>query len=146
MPFDLAEVVTNLRQALSAAPGGRFDALGSILRLGIYYFLRPLLAVGVRKHLQRMRLRGWENIRFLVAGRQRRSDHARHDGVALRRAGVTEIPFIWFCRLRNDDPRRRGSYRRRVLFSLTDLDESFGIRSAFQMIPRSPFERSVVDS
>ena len=66
LPFDLAEVVTNLREErYPLPPGGRFEALGvSSAARSIYYFLRPLLTVGIRKHLQRMRLRGWENIAF----------------------------------------------------------------------------------
>ena len=86
LPFDLAEVVTNLREErYPLPPGGRFEALGvNSAARSIYYFLRPLLAVGIRKHLQRTAIArlGKHCVSRVAGGRQRRSDHARHDGVA----------------------------------------------------------------
>jgi hypothetical protein len=154
LPFDLAEVVTNLREErYPLPPGGRFEALGvNSAARSIYYFLRPLLAVGIRKHLQRTRLRGWENIAFPTWPVDDSVDQIMRATMALvlRRAGVKEIPFIWFwpkgatgCAMMTHDV--EGPTGAQFCLSLTDLDESFGIRSAFQMIPRSPFERSLVD-
>jgi hypothetical protein len=154
LPFDLAEVVTNLRQErYQLSPSGWFEASGvNSAARSIYYFLRPLLTLGVRKHLQRLRLRGWEKIAFPAWPVDESVDRIMRATMALllRRAGVTEIPFIWFwpkgatgCAMMTHDV--EGPTGAEFCLSLTDLDESFGIRSAFQMIPRSPFERSLVD-
>ena len=83
LPFDLSEVVTNLRQeryrqrphTLSRADHGRASGSRSL-----YYFLRPLLPVGVRKHLQKIRLSGWERIALPALARRRHRRDA--DGAA----------------------------------------------------------------
>ena len=66
LPFDLAEVVTNLRQERychNSYPMLAHVTSGSLAE-EFYYSLRPFMPVGVRKHLQRIRLRGWERIPF----------------------------------------------------------------------------------
>ena len=154
LPFDLAEVVTNLREERYQLPSsGWFEApgVGSAAR-SIYYFLRPLLTVGIRKHLQRMRLRGWESIAFPAWPVDDSVDQIMRTTMALllRCGRVQEIPFIWFwpdgapaCAMMTHDV--EGPTGAGFCLSLKDLDESFGIHSAFQMIPRNPFEWSLVD-
>ena len=60
LPFDLSEVVTNLRQERYRQNGYNFlqktTSGGAAHRL--YYLLRPYLGVAVRKHLQKVRLSG----------------------------------------------------------------------------------------
>jgi hypothetical protein len=154
LPFDLAEVVTNLREERYQLPSsGWFEAPGvSSAARSIYYFLRPLLTVGVRKHLQRMRLRGWQSLAFPAWPVDDCVDQIMRTTMALllRCAHVKEIPFIWFwpdgaaaCAMMTHDV--EGPTGAECCLSLKELDESFGIYSAFQMIPRNPFERSLVD-
>ena len=154
LPFDLGEVVTNLREERYELPSsGWFEAPGvSSAARSIYYFLRPLLAVGIRKHLQRIRLRGWESIAFPAWPVDDSVDQIMRTTMALllRCARVEEIPFIWFwpdgaaaCAMMTHDVESRTGAE--FCLSLKDLDESFGIYSAFQMIPRNPFESSLVD-
>ena len=66
LPFDLSEVVTNLRQERYqperlSLPRRAHHRAGRTARL---LPLRPMLPVGVRKHLQKIRLSGWERIAF----------------------------------------------------------------------------------
>src|SRR5262245_16823380 len=66
LPFDLSEVVSNLRQEQYQQNGYNFlDRVTSgQAAQHLYYFVRPLLRVGVRKHLQKIRLSGWQRIAF----------------------------------------------------------------------------------
>ena len=99
LPFDFSEVIENLQQERYRRPSryaGRSTA-GAAAKF-FYYFLRPGLSVAVRKHLQRLRLRGWERIAFpqwpvdntvetLMDGAMR---------LLLEGSGASSIPFIWF--------------------------------------------------
>ena len=154
LPFDLGEVVTNLREErYHLSPNGWFEALvGGRATRHIYYSLRPLLSVAVRKHLQRLRLKGWERIAFPRWPVDDSVDRIMRVTMELllKRAGVTEIPFIWFwpegapgCAMMTHDV--EGPTGIDFCRHLASLDESFGIRSAFQMIPGNPFERPVVE-
>ena len=59
LPFDVDEVVDGLRlEQYASSVNGRADsALASM-----YYGIRPLLPISVRKYLQRLRLNGWDKI------------------------------------------------------------------------------------
>src|SRR5262245_40870266 len=59
-PKDFSDMVTNLRREryLRVAPAAERVAGSGALR-SIYYALRPVLGVSIRKHLQRVRLSGW---------------------------------------------------------------------------------------
>ena len=86
LPFDLAEVVDEPPPGALSERNG-YDLLQRITSglsaQRLYYFLRPLLPVGVRKHLQKVRLSGWDSIPFpaLAGGPTRRHADA---GVAWR--------------------------------------------------------------
>ncbi len=70
LPFDLAEVLDNLRY--ERYPEGRraVERLSaSSVTHAVYYFLRPALPVGVRKHLQRLALEGLEADRVSAVAR-----------------------------------------------------------------------------
>ena len=66
LPFDLSEVADNLRQERyyrHSHPSGEAVTAARAAR-SAYYLLRPIMPVAVRKHLQKLRLRGWEEIPF----------------------------------------------------------------------------------
>jgi hypothetical protein len=144
LPFDLAQVVHNLReeryQQASRSMLGRVTT--SAAARGVYYLFRPILSVAVRKHLQRIQLRGWDRIAFprwpvdcTVETLMRASM-----GLALESCGVQSMPFIWFwpdgapgaCIITHDVEGLAGQ-----VFSpqLMDLDDSFGFKSSFQVVP-----------
>lgn len=146
-PFDLAESVANLRyerypEALTAVAG---ISQVSVKRLA-YYGVRPLLTVGVRKHLQRLHWRGWEQIAFpqwpvdtSVEVLMRRTV-----GLALERGVVREFPFIWFwpegasgCVMMTHDVEGRAGAD--ACDRLMDVDAEFGIHSSFQVVPEAPW-------
>jgi len=144
LPFDLAAVVTNLREERY-----RQSANGFVERLTTaraiqeaYYFLRPLLPVTVRRHLQRIRLGRWRSIPFPRWPVDFSVDELmRHTiGALLKTAGERRLPFVWFwpdgassCAIMTHDV--EGPAGQAFCDELIDLDASFGIRAAFQVVP-----------
>ena len=61
LPFDLSDVVDNLQRE-AYVEEWRHGALSSLSKP--YYFIRPLLPVGMRRHLQKLYLRGWDKLSF----------------------------------------------------------------------------------
>ena len=144
LPFDLSEVATNLREERYRQNGYNFlqksTTRSAVQRL--YYQLRPLLGVGVRKHLQRVRLTGWDKIPFPRWPVDRSVDALMEStmALALKTAGRSSIPFIWFwpdgapaCAMMTHDV--EGQTGIDFCDQLMDIDDSFGIKSAFQLIP-----------
>ena len=66
LPFNPSDIVDNLRyeRYVPADPRNEGRLWASSLLQSAYYLARPFLALSVRKHLQRVRLRDWEDIRF----------------------------------------------------------------------------------
>ena len=66
LPFDLDELVENLRfeRYDGAIPVGASRSVTQVVGRKTYYAMRPFLPTSVRKHLQRMALRGWDRARF----------------------------------------------------------------------------------
>ena len=143
LPFDLSQVATNLRQERYRRNG--YDLLQKTTSAGVaqrlYYLLRPLMSVGVRKHLQKIRLRNWEKIPFPRWPVDRTVDTLMEGAmrVALT-AQRAPIPFVWFwpegapaCAMMTHDV--EGQTGIDFCDALMDIDDSFGIKSAFQLIP-----------
>jgi hypothetical protein len=146
LPFDLAEVVDNLRLERYAlpTPAGIERLAASRLAHAAYYHVRPLLPVGVRKHLQRLRFGRWDRLAFprwpvdtsvdtLMRGAAR---------LLLQREETGEFPFIWFwpegapgCAMVTHDV--EGPAGAAFAGRLMDLDARHGIPSAFQLVPEA---------
>jgi hypothetical protein len=146
LPFDPDQVIENL--LLERYSGPASAAMRSFTH-DLYYFVRSVLPVNVRKHLQRAYLKGWESIPFprwpvdATVG-----DICEHLlAVILRGRSLDAIPFIWFwpkgydaCAIVTHDVESKKG--RDFVPALMDMDSSFGIRSSFQIIPE---ERYSVD-
>jgi hypothetical protein len=146
LPFDLSEVVTNLQRERYCRPSPHRG-----LSRELYYLLRPLLSVSVRKHLQRIRLRGWDRIAFPNWPVDFSVETLLESAMALQlKAGtVQEIPFIWFwpggapaCGVMTHDVEDKAG--RDFCERLMDLDDLYGIKSAFHVVPEGRYE--VADS
>ena len=144
LPFDINEVVTNLRQERYHQPAGnylgRMTATRAIQHL--YYFMRPALPVEIRRHLQRVRLSGWQEIAFPQWPVDTSVDRLMRTtlGLMLRKTGISAIPFVWFwpdgapsCVVMTHDV--EGPVGGSLCETLMDLDDSFGMKSAFQIVP-----------
>lgn len=147
LPFDLAEVVANLRHERYPEALRAVDSVSapSLKRL-VYYSLRPLLPVAVRKHLQRLHWQGWRSIEYpswpvdvSVESVMRTSA-----GLVLEHGNVRELPFIWFwpdgapaCAMMTHDV--EGPVGAAFTAALMDVDDRFTIPSSFQVVPDAPW-------
>src|SRR5277367_2568884 len=144
--FDPSEIAENLRRERY----GDFDRRNSVGRSvvnQIYYTIRPLLTVGVRKHLQRINLRGWERRPFPHWPVDRTVDNVFEQLLlrVLKTTGARAIPFIWFwpdgapgaAVMTHDVETRAG---RDFCGTLMDVDESFDIPASFQVVPEVRYE------
>jgi hypothetical protein len=150
LPFDLDEVVENLRfeRYHGAMPVVRSSVTKAVSRR-TYYALRPFLPTSVRKHLQRIALRGWDRAPFPSWPVDQTVDRLfdRMMACALRAHPGERIPFIWFwpdghsaCATMTHDV--ETAVGRDFCTTLMDLDDAFGIKSSFQVIPEVRYEVS----
>lgn len=149
LPFDPEEIVENLRteryvKHLLAKRGRLVDH--PLVRKG-YYAVRDLMPVAVRKHLQKVYLGGWRNLQFPNWPVDFTVDtiHEQVLRLAMEASGAQRVPFIWFwpngapnCLIMTHDV--ETSVGRDFTSELMDIDESFGFRSAFQVIPEKRYE------
>jgi hypothetical protein len=146
LPFDAGEVVENLRRERYTAHFRQEGPMLNEFLRKVYYLLRPVLGVSVRSYLQKLHLRGWEDISFPAWPVDCTVDriHRKLLALAMRAQGMEKVPFIWFwpegftsCAIMTHDVEARAG--RDFCSQLMDLDESFGIRSAFQIVPEDRY-------
>ena len=147
LPFDVDEVVDNLRseQYPSAGRGEKSIAQGAVAAM--YYWVRPLLPVGVRKYLQRVHLRGWDQISFPHWPVDRSVNELFELLMlfTLKSQNVERIPFIWFwpdgapssAIMTHDVETSAG---RDFCGAVMDMDDSYGIKASFQVVPEQRYE------
>jgi hypothetical protein len=151
LPFDVSEIVTNLQQErYRQTSHNQLERMTSAkVPRRIYYFFRPILPVPVRKHLQKIRLSGWERIPFPRWPVDVSVETLMQSTMALvlKSRGLRRIPFIWFwpdgaeaCVMMTHDVESRAG--RAFCGELMDLDDSFGISAAFQVVPEPHCERT----
>lgn len=151
LPFDLDEVVDNLRReryALEGTASARshiFDAISH----HTYYFLRPWLPVFVRKYIQRFSLRGWRRIEFPQWPVDRTVDAIFENALVLcmKARRMSSIPFIWFwpngaqsCAMMTHDVETSTGLQ--FCHTLMDVDDSFNLKSSFQFVPEERYVAS----
>lgn len=148
LPFDLDEVVNNLRLELYTEDRHLGRSGNRIVRW-LYYSMRPFFPVGFRRHLQRAYLSDWKQIAFPNWP----VDHTVDDffrvtmRLLLRAQDLETIPFIWFwpdgassgVAMTHDVETTIG---RDFCSSLMDINESFGIRASFQIVPEERYSVS----
>lgn len=149
LPFDLTQVVTNLRYERYTS--GFSDSLDRLsvnnFSKRMYYLVRPLLPVSLRKHLQRVYLNGWEKIVFPTWPMDFTVDRLMERVLALtmEARGIKKLPFLWFwpngvssCVVMTHDVEDVAG--RNFCNTLMDLDDEFSIKSAFQIVPEVRYE------
>lgn len=147
LPFNPSEITANLRCERYASSNGRRKRLGSspVVR-EIYYSMRPLLSISVRKYLQRMHLRGWEYIGFPNWPVDSTVECIFEELMLLllETQGVDRVPFIWFwpeglpsCAMMTHDVETASG--RNFCSRLMDLDDSYGIKSSFEIVPEGKY-------
>ena len=146
LPFNADEAVENLRRERYTAHFREEGHVFNELVRKAYYLVRPLLGVPVRRHLQKMHLRGWENISFPAWPVDTTVEriHRKLLALSLRARGLDRIPFVWFwpkgfssCMIMTHDVEDQAG--KEFCGALMDIDEAGGIRSSFQIVPENRY-------
>ncbi|MGH9549785.1 MAG: hypothetical protein ACRD3W_10440, partial [Terriglobales bacterium] len=144
LPFNPTDVANNLRYE-RYCDGGRRPLWKKLVR-GAYYGARPLLPVSLRRHLQRTWLKGWEKRPFPRWPVDRTVDRMFEKlmGLSLQANGNARIPFIWFwpegsssCAIVTHDVETAAGLA--FIPELMDLNDSFAIKSSFQIVPEDRY-------
>lgn len=149
LPFDFSEVIENLRlerYQQKMVPSREVFAASEPVRK-LYYLFREFLPVSVRRHLQRAYFRDWKELRFPAWPVDFTVDtlHEEILRLLMETSVVKKVPFIWFwpegannCVMMTHDV--ETSAGRDFTRQLMDIDDSYGIKSAFQVIPEKRYE------
>jgi hypothetical protein len=148
MPFDPSQIVDYLRRERYIASGNsdKRALLSSETIRRTYYYFRPLLPVSIRKHLQRLFHRHWNELLFPSWPVDRTVEHILESLLLLsmKAKNVERIPFIWFwpqgapsCAMVTHDVETKAGVG--FVQRLMDIDDSFGIKASFQVIPQKQY-------
>jgi hypothetical protein len=112
----------------------------------MYYFIRPLLGVPIRRQLQKVRVRNWRTVSFPAWPVDCTVErlHERLLQLCIEANGATQAPFIWFwpnghsscVAMTHDVETTKG---RDFCRALIDLDERYEIKASFQLIPEDRY-------
>ncbi|MCZ2076648.1 MAG: hypothetical protein LC130_16835, partial [Bryobacterales bacterium] len=148
LPFDPAEVLENFRRERYAVNGyaGRRQVFSGHRARRAYYCVRPLLPLPLRKRVQRFVLADWPALRFPSWPVDTSVEQIleRLLAVSMKAKGIDAVPFIWFwpdgapsCIMLTHDVETGGGLA--FMPRLMDIDDSFGFKASFQMIPRKQY-------
>jgi hypothetical protein len=151
LPFDPAQVIDNLRFERYAVDFNRGSGthLARTFLGNAYYLVRPLMPVSVRRHLQARYLRGWDEIAFPAWPVDCTVERILEKllVISMKAQGVAELPFIWFwpdgaasCAMVTHDV--ETSSGRDFCSELMDLNDSFGVKASFQIVPEQRYSVS----
>lgn len=149
LPFDFTEVVENLRRERYQQKilGNRNRFFQSDASRRLYYFFRDYLPPWFRRGLQEIYFRDWKGLPFPAWPVDFTVDnlHEAYLRLLMELTGTKKVPFIWFwpegaagCQiLTHDVETSRG---RNFTSRLMDLDDSYGFKASFQVIPEQRYE------
>ncbi len=149
LPFDPDDVATNLRCESYAGHMGEHKTKLPPNRLfrGIYYLARPHMSVRFRRILQQISLRGQTTKSFPHWPVDRTVDRMFESlmTLAIQSRNNEPVPFIWFwpdgaqaALILTHDVEAEGG--KKFCSTLMDLDDEFGFKSSFQVIPEKRYE------
>lgn len=146
LPFDVGKVLNGLRDEVYHTDSNGHHPASSVIGR-TYYFLRPVLPINLRKHLQRIRLNGWRHLTFPSWPVDQTVDNTLESLLllSLKAQKLPRIPFIWFwpdgassCAVMTHDVETLVG--RDHCSSLMDIDDAFGIKASFQIVPESRYQ------
>jgi predicted ATP-grasp superfamily ATP-dependent carboligase/cation diffusion facilitator CzcD-associated flavoprotein CzcO len=148
VPFCFTEVIENLRlerYRRNMVPGWEVLAASEPVRK-LYYFLRGCLPVKARRQLQKAYFRDWRSLPFPGWPVDFTVDnlHESYLRLLMESSGLHRVPFIWFwpdgapsCLIMTHDVETAAG--RDFTSQLMDVDDSFAIKSSFQVIPEKRY-------
>jgi hypothetical protein len=148
LPFNPAEVIDNLRLERYPDSGSTERGYGKFQRR-LYYLLRPLTNMAVRKQIQKFHVRNWEKKPFPHWPVDTTIENICEKllSLSMEAQGVDRVPFVWFwpggargCVLMTHDVENEAG--RQFCGELMDLDDSFGIKASFQIVPEGRYRVS----
>jgi hypothetical protein len=147
LPFDPTEVIDNLR--LERYPHHGIGGYENVVK-DVYYWLRPIMSQSLRKRIQRFHARNWKKLTFPRWPVDTTVENICEALLllSLKAKSVERIPFVWFwprgaegCVLMTHDVETMAG--RDFCKELLDIDDSFGVKASFQIVPE---ERYVVSA
>jgi hypothetical protein len=147
LPFVPSQVFDNLRSEKYASDWRQAGLMSALAKM--YYFIRPVLSVGMRRHLQKFYLRDWEKLPFPRWPVDCSVDNLFQQLMllSLRANRVEKIPFIWFwpegassCAIMTHDV--ESTVGQEFCEEIMNIDDSFGIKASFQIIPEDRYRIS----
>lgn len=147
LPFSPTEVIDNLRLERYATRYKCSEwSSGQRFLKSAYYAVRPLMGVGVRKHLQRVHASGWRHIAFprwpVDVTVEQLSEALLL--ASMRAKGVDGMPFVWFwprgaksCVVMTHDVEAESGHS--FCRQLMDIEEAHGIKASFQLTPEGSY-------
>jgi hypothetical protein len=145
-PFNPTEVIENLRLERYANGTGMSSAFDSLLRR-MYYLLRPLTNLEVRRQVQKFRARNWKARPFPVWPVDTTVENIceRVLSMSIEAKGVEKVPFVWFwpngassCATMTHDVETEAG--RDYCSELMNVDDAFGIKAAFGIVPEERYD------
>ncbi len=140
LPFEPTQVAESMRRERYVRLERQSPAKRLIRQL--YYFLRPLLPVKLRRPLQARWLRGWQNRPFPEWPVDTSVDRLFTElmRLKLQTSGQRQIPFIWFwpdgkqaCAVMTHDVETAAGLE--FAEELMNINDRHDIKSSFQLIP-----------
>jgi hypothetical protein len=152
LPFDPNEIIDNLRwERYAGAANTQITYISNNKSLSrrLYYAIRPLLPVKVRRHLQRIALQDWSKITFPAWP----VDTTVEDFIewlwirVFQVTGAKQIPFIWYwpesfhsCAIMTHDV--ETGVGQDFCPTMLKIEQEYGIKSAFELVPEVRYEIS----
>jgi peptidoglycan/xylan/chitin deacetylase (PgdA/CDA1 family) len=149
LPFNLTAIIENLRREhyVRNLAAGRESFITREWINAIYYSLRGILPVPMRRYMQRVYFSDWKRrlfpawpVDFTVDNR-----HEELLALSMEAACVKRVPFIWYwpdgapnCLILTHDV--ETSAGRDFTPQLMDLDDSYGLKASFQVVPEKRYE------
>jgi hypothetical protein len=147
LPFDITQVVDNLRLELYSKNSFHNGSLLSSILNETYYLARPLLPGGARRLLQKARLSDWKSLMFPRWPVDRSVDLLFEQLLlaSLRAQGLERVPFIWFwpdgapsCAIMSHDV--ETAVGRDFCATVMDLDDAYGVKASISIVPEVRYE------
>jgi hypothetical protein len=141
LPFDPTEVIDNLRLERYADNRGS----SAILRK-IYYLFRPFTSLSIRKRIQRFHARNWQGFSFPHWPVDTTVERVCETLMllSLQAKHMASVPFVWFwprgargCVTMTHDVETKAGGD--FCTQLMDIDDSFGIKASFQIVPEERY-------
>ena len=146
LPFDPGEIIDNLRLERYMNSRNGDSGFRKLLRK-MYYLVRPLTNLALRRRVQKFHARNWKKEMFPKWP----VDTSVEDLcetlllLSMQTKGVDRIPFVWFwpegaragMMMTHDVETDAG---RDACEDLMNMDDSFGIKAVFGVVPQDRYE------